>query len=312
MNLHELLNSEQLVLGDGSMYELLRRSPEVEFDEHIAHAGLLYHPQWARVLERVMREYIDVAVAQRRPMLTTAATWRASRERIEASAFRGKPVNRDNARFLRAIVDSYGEDAPTLLVGGTVGPRGDAYKPEEALSSEHAREFHAFQIEDLVSGGVDFLQAATLPALTEAAGIAQAMAHTGLPYIISFVVDRSGCLLDGTRIASAIEQIDASTAGSAPHYAVNCVHPSVLQQALEKNPEIEGRIVSFSGNTSARTPAELDGLEQLDVEEPASFARANRDLLRAHRIRVIGGCCGTNPEHIREIAGLMPAAGLSG
>ena len=64
MNLHELLKTGQLILADGSMYELLRRSPEVEFDEHIAHAGLIYDPQGAAVLERVMREYIDVAVAQ--------------------------------------------------------------------------------------------------------------------------------------------------------------------------------------------------------------------------------------------------------
>jgi homocysteine S-methyltransferase len=309
MNLHALLQTDQLILGDGSMYELLRRSPEVELDEHIAHAGLVYHPQWVKVLERVFREYIDVAVAQRRPMLTTTATWRANRERIDASAFRGRAVNRDNTRFLRAIVDSYGDPAPTLLVGGTIGPRGDAYKPEEALSIEAARQFHAYQIDDLVAGGVDFLQAATLPALTEAIGIAQFMAQTGLPYIISFVVDKSGCLLDGTRLTQAIEQIDASTVGSVPCYAVNCVHPSVLQQALEKNPGIEGRIISFSGNTSARTTAELDGLEELDTEEPASFARANQALLQAHGIRVIGGCCGTNPEHIRAIAESMPASG---
>jgi len=297
MNLLALLQTDQLILGDGSMYELLRRSPEVEFDEHIAHAGLVYHPQWAKVLERVFREYIDVAVAQRRPMLTTTATWRANRERIDASAFRGRSVNRDNTRFLRAIVDSYGDTAPTLLVGGTIGPRGDAYKPEEALSIEAARQFHAYQIEDLVAGGADFMQAATLPALTEAFGIAQLMAQTGLPYI------------DGTRLAQAIEQIDASTVGAVPCYAVNCVHPSVLQQALEKNPGIEGRIVSFSGNTSARTAAELDGLEELDTEEPASFARANQALLQAHGIRVIGGCCGTNPEHIRAIAESMPVSG---
>jgi hypothetical protein len=52
MNLHELLNTNQLIPGDGSMYELLRRSPEVECDDHIAYGGLIYHPGWVRVLER--------------------------------------------------------------------------------------------------------------------------------------------------------------------------------------------------------------------------------------------------------------------
>lgn len=60
MNLHELLNTRQLIPGDGSMCELLRRSPEVEFDDHIAHSGLIYNVAWARLLERVLCAYIDV------------------------------------------------------------------------------------------------------------------------------------------------------------------------------------------------------------------------------------------------------------
>ncbi|MDX2314197.1 MAG: homocysteine S-methyltransferase family protein [Gammaproteobacteria bacterium] len=305
MNLHELLNSNQLILADGSMYELLRRSPEVEFDEYIAHGGLIYNPGWAGVLERVFREYIDVAVAQARPMLTTTATWRANRERIDRSSFAGKAVNRDNALFLRRIVDSYGDANPGLLIGGTIGPKGDAYKPEQALTSAAARDFHAYQIDDLVAGGVDFLQAATFPALSEAIGVAQLMAQSGLPYTISFVIEKSGCLLDGTMLDEAIRRIDERVAEALPCYAVNCVHPSVLQQALALNPLAAERIVAFSGNTSARSVEELDGLEELDVEEPESFALANKTLLQAHGIRVIGGCCGTNPEHIRAIARLI-------
>lgn len=237
MNLHELLKKDQLILGDGSMYELLRRSPEVEFDDHIAHVGLAYNPEWSQLLKRVFREYIDVAVAQGRPMLTTTATWRANRERVSASAFWQHAVNRDNARFLRRTVDSYGAD-------------------------------------------------------------------TGLPYVISFVVEKSGRLLDGTMLGEALEPVDERVADALPCYAVNCVHPRVLQQALDKNPGIESRIVSFSGNTSARSVDELDGIEELDVEEPESFSLANKVLLETHGIRVIGGCCGTNPEHIRAIARL--------
>lgn len=304
MNLHELLNTRQLILGDGSMYELLRRSPEVEFDEHIAHSGLIYHEPWGRVLERLMRAYIDVAISQSRPMLTTTATWRANRERVERSKFVDKAVNRDNALFLRAIVDSYGDASPCLLIGGTIGPRGDAYQPREALGSDAAREFHAYQVNDLVAGGVDFLQAATFPALSEACGVAQLMAQTGLPYIISFVIDKSGRLLDGTRLDAAISQIDAQVGEALPCYAVNCVHPSVLHQALDLNPSVAGRIAAFSGNTSARSTEELDGLEQLEVEEPESFALAHQSLLQTYDIRVIGGCCGTNPEHIRALARL--------
>jgi homocysteine S-methyltransferase len=304
MNFHELLQSSRLILANGSLYELLRRSPEVEFDAHIAHSGLIYNADWAQVLERVLREYIDVAVARQLPMLATTTTWRANRDRIEASAFSGRAVNRDNARFLRNIVDSYGDARAEILIGGNIGPQGDAYKPEEAPDTDTAIAFHRYQIDDLV-GEVDFLQAATLPALPEALGISQLMAQTGLPYIISFVIDKSGCLLDGTRLADAIHRIDDIVPLATPYYAVNCVHPSVLQQALDLSPEIAGRIIGFNGNTSARSVEELDGLEELDVEAPGSFARANKTLQQAHGIRVIGGCCGTSPAHIHAIADLL-------
>ena len=191
------------------------------------------------------------------------------------------------------------------LVGGNMGPKGDAYKPEEALDTNTAQSFHSFQIEALASSGVDFLQVSTLPAISEAKGIALAMSATGLPYVISFVIDKSGRLLDGTLLIEAIHQIDEQVGHTAARYAVNCVHPAVLHQALDVNTGIEGRIIGFNGNTSARSADELDGLEELDTEAPDTFALANKRLLDAHDIRIIGGCCGTSPDHIRAIANLI-------
>lgn len=302
MNLAELLQTEKHILGDGSMYELLRREPDVAFDEHIAHSSLIYDAKSLRVLEEVIRSYIDVAVSKRQPMVVTTTTWRANRERIHASAFADRAVNEDNAQFMLEIRDSYADSGVPIVVGGNIGPKGDAYKPDEALDVDAAQSFHAYQIDALANSGVDFLQVSTLPALSEAMGIAMAMAVTGLPYVISFVVDKSGSLLDGTLLSEAIHEIDASVGTDSARYAVNCVHPSVLHQALDINSGIEGRIIGFSGNTSARSVDELDGLEELDTEAPGSFALANHRLAEAHDIRIIGGCCGTNPEHILAIA----------
>ena len=76
-------------------------------------------------------------------------------------------------------------------------------------------------------------------------------------------------------------------------------------QALDNNPGVEGRIVSFHGNTSDLTAAELDGSEELITEEPAAFALAYKELLNDHDIKIIGGCCGSNPDHIRAIADIL-------
>ncbi len=300
-----LLQGDKHILSQGSVFELLRRSPEVEFDEHIFHAGLIYHPVYAGVLENVYRSYIDTAVAAGLPIVIGTATWRANAERIGASAFADRAVNEDNVRFMRELREQYAAQDVSILIQGDIGPRGDAYDPSEALDADSARDFHRFQINALASSGVDYLQASTLPALSEAIGIAQAMAETGLPYLVSFVVNRSGCLLDGTRLDSAIEKVENAVGDGSARFSVNCVHPTVLRQALSLNPGLEGRIVSFCGNTSDLEAAELDGMAELQTEDPDKFARANRDLIGACDIRIVGGCCGSGPEHIRQIARML-------
>ncbi|MCP4472366.1 MAG: homocysteine S-methyltransferase family protein [Gammaproteobacteria bacterium] len=234
MNFEKLLQTKKHILSQGSVYELLRRSPEVAFDEHILFASLIYDENFTEVLDRVFRLYIDTAVASGLPIVVSAATWRANEERIRASRFFDRAVNEDNVQFLKDIRDSYSNSGISIIIQGDIGPGGDAYKPEEALDTGPAQTFHAYQIEALASSDVDYLQASTLPALSEALGIAHVMARTGLPYTISFVVDKSGCLLDGTKLGEAIFRIDDEVDGYPARYSINCVHPAILHQALAR------------------------------------------------------------------------------
>jgi homocysteine S-methyltransferase len=305
LSFEKLLQTEKRILSQGSVYELLRRSPEVVFDEHIFHAGLIYDEYSAKVIERVFRSYIDIAVASGLSIAIGTATWRANEERIRASAFSDRKVNEDNVQFLNDIRNSYADSGISILIEGDIGPKGDAYKPEEALDSKSAQIFHLYQIERLASCDVDYLQASTLPAISEAIGIAIIMAKTGLPYTLSFVLDRSGCLLDGTKLSDAMLRIDDAVGNDSARYAINCIHPAILHQALDKNPDAEGRIISFSGNTSDLSPDELDGRDELDSQEPTAFAFVIKQLLDAHDIPIVGACCGSGPDHIREIANVF-------
>ncbi len=194
INFEGLLQTDKHILSQGSLYELLRRNPEVKFDDHIFHAGLIYNEGYARVLEQVFRSYIDTAVESGLSIAVAAATWRANREKISASIFSDRAVNQDNVNFLDKIRQSYVESSTSILIKGDIGPRGDAYKPSEALDVKAAKAFHSYQINALASSAVDFLQASTIPSLSEALGIAHVMAKTKLPYIISFVVDSRGSL----------------------------------------------------------------------------------------------------------------------
>ena len=82
------------MLGEGSLYERLRRDPAVRFDPEMAHATLVYDDASRAVLERTHREYLDIGQAHGVPMLTATDTWRANRERQDRSPFRDAPGER--------------------------------------------------------------------------------------------------------------------------------------------------------------------------------------------------------------------------
>jgi homocysteine S-methyltransferase len=303
------LLTAELVLGEGSMYERLRRDPVVRFDPEMAQATLVYDDASRAVLERTHREYLDIGQAYGVPILTATDTWRANRERQDRSLFRAHPVNQDNVRFLRGLRASYGTGAVPILIGGSVGPRGDAYRPDEALGREAAAAFHAPQVAALAEAGPDYLIGNTLPAVSEARGIADVFAATGLPYILSFVVRADGAVLDGTPLAIAIEAIDAATISAPAGYGINCVHPSLLGAALDAAGSAAGRIAYFQANASALGPDELDGRDELDADDPAALARAMHEVAARFGIRALGGCCGTGTEHLEAIARLGSSGG---
>jgi homocysteine S-methyltransferase len=298
----ERLRAADLILGEGSLYERLRRDPAVQFDPELAHATLIYDETARAVLEGTHREYLDIGQAHRLPMLTASDTWRANRERQDRSGFRDRPVNQDNVRFLQDVRTSYGPDAAPILIGGSFGPRGDAYRPAAALTRHDAAAFHAPQVDALASAAPDYLIANTLPAVSEARGMADACAATGVPYLLSFVVRGDGTVLDGTRLADAIALIDDTASVPPAGFGVNCVHPTVLARALQATGPAAVRVVYFQANASALTPEELVGSEELVGDGPAELAEAIRTVRDHFGIRALGGCCGTGTAHIAAIA----------
>jgi homocysteine S-methyltransferase len=312
MKFHDFLASTELILAEGSIYERLRRHPSIEFDPYLAHSTLIYDSAAAAILEGVHREYLDVGQNYGLPMTAATDTWRANKERISQSKFAEHAVNQDNARFLRSICNSYGDMAAPVFICGVLGPKGDAYRPDEALPIDEAEDFHRFQIEALAEAEVDFIKAATLPAFSEALGIARAMATTGLPYILSFVIRDNGTLLDGTPLHQAIQKIDAGVHRSPIGYAVNCVHPIVLIKGLTRDElaqrSLSNRLVGFSANTSAKRPEELDGLEDLETDEPEILGLLMQKVHQKYGTKILGGCCGTSTNHIEFIAKKLTAS----
>jgi homocysteine S-methyltransferase len=148
--------------------------------------------------------------------------------------------------------------------------------------------------------------AATLPALSEAIGLAQAQAKTGLPYIISFVVRPEGTLLDGTPLKKAIDTIDSNVVPRPLAYMINCTHASIFRSALldenNSSPLVRERIVGLLANTAFLSPEELDASPDLVEEAPEAFGSSVSALHRELGMKVLGGCCGTDDMHIECLA----------
>jgi homocysteine S-methyltransferase len=302
----EFFEQSPIILGEGAVIERLRRNTDFELDPYIVNSAFIYDKAKRSALETIYRGYLDVGFKYDLPLLLSTPTWRASRKRISAAGYEKRDVNGDNFRFLDALRTSYGVYAQKVVICGLLSCQGNAYNPGEALEADVAHEFHIWQAMKLAEAGVDFLLAATLPALGEAIGLASALAVTGKPYIVSFVVRPEGTLLDGKPLKNAIAAIDDAVIPKPLAYLVNCTHASIFRSAIlhEVNSSslVRDRVVGLLANTAALNPEELDNSAGLVEEEPETFGQSVAGLHGELGMKILGGCCGTDHRHIRHIA----------
>lgn len=301
-----LIENGTVILTEGAIVERLRRDPQVGIDPFVANASLLYSSYGRQALSTLWQEYIDIALKNDVDILIYTPTWRVNGERLKQAGLPNvQQVAQDAYAFLNEIRSKY-EAKDRIYIGGLVGCKGDAYAPAEALSADLAEEFHTPHVRAFAESGIEFLLATTLPALSEAIGIARALSKTNCPYGISFVVRPSGVLLDGTLLEEAIAAIDASVDKLPTGYFANCVHPdnfySALESANRRYPGIANRFVGIQGNASRKSPEELDESTHLETDDPLEYARSVNLISREFGIRILGGCCGTTGEHIAAIA----------
>ncbi len=289
-------------LLEGALGERLKREYGLTPFPHVALAGLLTTEPGREALRTLWLEYGHIAHRYGLPFLATTPTRRANRSRVAREGLEAALIQ-DSVAFLRQVLAEC--TGPTWL-GGMVGCHGDAYTGTGALSQKEAVSFHRWQTDLLAAAGADFLFGALLPTLPEAVGLAQAMAETGLPYILSFTIQKSGCLIDGTSIASAIAQIDGSPFPSPLCYMANCVHPSIVRQALSQPGNdtrlVKTRFLGIQGNTSPLPYDQLERATDLLTSDPVAFAREEVGLLDLGPFQIFGGCCGTDGRHIEQVA----------
>lgn len=309
MTFKDAVNFYPHIITEGSIIERLKREFTYPLDDALSNALMIYDEAGKPLLEKIYREYLDIAESSDLPIMLLTPTWRTNSDRTKIANIDMKTINTDAFLFVDTIRKSYGNFSEKIFIGGLTGCKGDAYKPEEAISENESYHFHLDQMQILADAGVDFLFASTLPALTEATGIAKAMSETKKDYVISFVIKDNGKLLDGTLLTDAIKIIDDSISTPPLFYLTNCIHPDVLHKSFinlkDEDDILKKRLFGIQANASSKSPEELDTLENLDADSPANWASGMVDLNKKYNLKILGGCCGTDARFISSIVALL-------
>ena len=238
-----LFSEHPFILSEAAICERLRGNDAITLHPTLFNTPLIYDESAAKLLASITHQYIDIAREFAVPIIIAAPTWRLDAQRV-AGADVPPTINRDAVEFVKKIKADSGYEL--VYLSGIDGTKNDCYDPAAALSVLEAEQFHAAQAQQLASTGLDFLLAQTMPAVTEAEGMARAMIASGLPAVISFCINRDGRVLDGTPLDEAIDLLDDRLEGAPLGYAVNCSHPTFIK-AEQMNPHALSRLARHLG-----------------------------------------------------------------
>ena len=184
-----------------------------------------------------------------------------------------------------------------VLVAGSMGPTGELFQPLGALTADAAEQAFAEQAFALAEGGADLLWIETMSSLEEVEAAVKGARRTNLPVAATMTFDTAGRTMMGVTPAAYAE---FATSLGLNAFGANCgIGPAELLDSVhkfkhrEKNPAVIAK-----GNCGI--PVFVDGKVHYHgtPELMADYAVLARDL----GVKIIGGCCGTSPEHVRAMA----------
>lgn len=300
MTFAHLLENHSVILSECAISERLRRLPDVELHPTLFNTPLIYDVNGRQRLEEIYQSYIEVAQGAKIPILLCAPTWRVDKDRIEEAAA-PLSINRDAVTYMKELKARYSDEGSPITAGALLAPKNDCYSPEEALDRQQSAAFHSWQIDELVASDAEVIIAQTMPAVSESLGLADTLGISGIPYIISFVINRFGRVLDHTPLSEAIDIIDQSVVCPPSGYMVNCVYPTFID-AENQSPAFFKRLVGIQANASSKDHDQLDGSEELMQDPLPDWGKNMLTLNKTYGVKILGGCCGTDHTYLQYIA----------
>jgi S-methylmethionine-dependent homocysteine/selenocysteine methylase len=292
----------ELFITDGGLETWLVFEAGIDLPDFAAFP-LLDDGDGRAALRSYYEPYLALAERSRLGFVLDTPTWRANPDwglRLGYDADRLAAVNRASVDFARELAGT--RPAVATVIDGVLGPRGDGYVVGATMTVQDAKDYHSVQIAALADAGVDMVTGVTMTYVDEAVGLVEAARANGVPAVVSFTVETDARLPSGETLSDAIDRVDDATGGYAAYFMVNCAHPSHFASTLKQGGEWVSRIKAIRANASKASHAELDEAEELDRGDPGELATDYTALRRLlPELRVVGGCCGTDIEHVSSI-----------
>ena len=245
--------------------------------------------------DRIEKLYTMAVDAGSDLFLTNSFGGNASRLKLHGAEKRARELSRISAEIGREVADR--RDRP-VIVAGSVGPTGEIMAPMGSLTHELAVEIFHEQADGLKEGGADVLWLETISAPEEYKAAAEAFRLADMPWCGTMSFDTAGRTMMGLTsadMADMVEKLDTPPLA----YGANCgVGASdLMRTVLGFVAQGTGRPIIAKGN--AGIPKYVDGHIHYDgtPELMAEYAVLARDA----GATIIGGCCGTMPEHLSKM-----------
>jgi 5-methyltetrahydrofolate--homocysteine methyltransferase len=245
--------------------------------------------------EAIRKLYADAVAAGSDLFLTNSFGGNASRLKLHGAEGRVRELNRIAAGIGREVADAAGRP---VVVAGSMGPTGEIFEPMGPMTHAIAVEMFHEQAEGLKEGGADVAWIETMSAPEEYRAAAEGALRAGLPWCGTMSFDTAGRTMMGVTSAALADLVE-----KLPHppiaFGANCgVGASdLLRTVLGFAAQGTERPIIAKGN--AGIPKYHDGHIHYDGTPAlmADYAVLARDA----GVRIIGGCCGTMPDHLRAM-----------
>jgi 5-methyltetrahydrofolate--homocysteine methyltransferase len=245
--------------------------------------------------DRIATLYEGAVEAGSDLFLTNSFGGTAARLKLHDAQGRVGELNRAAAEIGREVADRAGR---TVIVAGSMGPTGEIMAPMGTLTHESAVEMFHEQAEGLKAGGADVLWVETISAPEEYRAAAEGARLADMPWCGTMSFDTAGRTMMGftsADLAGLVERLDPPPVA----YGANCGTGAsdLMRTVLGFRAAGSERPVIAKGN--AGIPKYVDGHIHYDgtPELMARYAVMARDA----GARIVGGCCGTQPRHLRAM-----------